>query len=221
MTIDTSDIMDAVRRTGWYRLGPMSDEEYRELVARLGTPWCETAVELRPNVRSYLCKPEAVPFHTDHPDAHLMSWRCEVQDDSDGTQQMVDGLAALQACGERVRDVLTQVHAEVRVRGDSPPSQVPIVRATPDGDRLFFASWIKPLERDPHSLAAFDALRAEIERRTTSHVQEVRLAEGEVLVIDNGRLLHGRGALQTSSRRRLRRFWITLGDQAVGPTIGS
>jgi hypothetical protein len=210
MTIDTTTIMEAVRSTGWYRLGAVSDAEYREVVSRLGKPWCETIVELRPEVRSYLCKPEAVPFHTDHPDADLMSWRCEVQDTSDGTQQMVDGLEALQACGPRVRDVLTQVHAEVRVRGDSPPSQVPIVRATPARDRLFFASWISPMERDPHSLAAFNTLRAEIERRTTSHVQEVRLAEGEVLVIDNGRLLHGRGPLAHASRRRLRRFWITL-----------
>lgn len=210
MTIDTSAIMKAVRTAGWYRLGPVSDEDYRDLVARLGRPWCETAVELRPDVRSYLCKPEAVPFHTDHPDADLMSWRCEVQDDSDGTQQLLDGLAALQVCGTRVRDVLTQVHAEVRVRGDSPPSRVPIVRASPAGDRLFFASWIKPVERDPHSLAAFDTLRDEIDRRASTHIQEVRLSEGEVLLIDNGRVLHGRGAIALGSRRRLRRFWITL-----------
>jgi hypothetical protein len=210
MTIDTSAIMEAVRTAGWCRLGPVSDGDYRKLVARLGRPWCETAVELRPDVRSYLCKPEAVPFHTDHPDADLMSWRCEAQDDSDGTQQIVDGLAALEACGTRVRNALTQVHAEVRVRGDSPPSQVPIVRASPTGDRLFFACWIKPVERDPHSLAAFDSLRGEVERRTVSHVQEVRLSEGEVLIIDNGRVLHGRGAIARESRRRLRRFWITL-----------
>lgn len=219
MTIDTSEIMDAVRGAGWYRLGPMSDTEYRDLVARLGKPWNETPVELRPGVRSHLCNPEAVPFHTDHPEADLMSWRCEVQDESDGTQQMVDGLAALQACGARVRDVLTQVHAEVRVRGDSPPSQSPIVRATPAGDRVFFAPWIKPLEADAHSAAAFAALRTEIQRRTETHVQEVRLNEGEVLVIDNGRMLHGRRALQSASRRRLRRFWITLDGPQARPGL--
>ena len=215
MITNTSAIFGAVSRSGWCRLGPMTDSEYRELVGRLGHPWCETAVEMRKDVRSYLCKPEAVPFHTDHPVADLMSWRCEIQDDSDGTQQMVDGKPALEACGARVRDVLTQVYAEVRVRGDSPPSRVPIVRATPNGDRLFFASWITPAEADAHSLAAFGALRAEIERRTETQVQEVRLAEGEVLVIDNGRMLHGRRALPPASRRRLRRFWITVGDDAV------
>ena len=210
MSIDIAALTDSVHRTGWCRLDPMSDAEYRTLVGQLGKPWCETAVELRPDVRSYLCKPEPVPFHTDHPDADWMSWRCEVQDDADGTQQLVDGLDALRACGPNVRDVLTQVHAEVKVRGDSPPSQIPIVRSTPAGDRLFFAEWIKPLEADPASGSAFAALRAEIARRSESHVQEVRLAEGEVLVIDNGRLLHGRKSLAGASKRRLRRFWITL-----------
>ncbi len=207
---EAAHILEAVRQSGWCRLGPISDSEYRDLVARLGKPWCETAVELRPDVRSYLCKPVAVPMHTDHPDAHLMSWRCEVQDDADGTQVLLDGLAALDACGSRVRDTLRHVHAEVRIRGDSPPTHVPIVRTMPTGDRLFFASWIKPIEADPHSLAAFSALRAEIERRAATHAWEVRLSEGEALVIDNGRVLHGRGPLADGSQRRLRRFWITL-----------
>lgn len=210
MTHDTTAIANAVQRTGWCRIGPMSDAEYRALVGQLGKPWCETAVELRPDVRSYLCKPEPVPFHTDHPDADWMSWRCEVQDEADGTQQLVDGLEALRASGPRVREALTRVHAEVRVRQDTPPARVPLVRVSPHGDRLFFASWIKPIESDPYSLDAFAALRDEINRRCESDVQEVRLSEGEVLIVDNGRLLHGRKGLASASKRRLRRFWITL-----------
>lgn len=210
MIPDTSAILETVRRTGWYRLGPATDAEYRAMVERIGRAWCETAVELRPDVRSYLCRPEPVPFHTDHPEADFIAWRCEQQDNADGSQQLVDGWAALEACGRGVRDALTHVHAEVKVRGDSPPSRWPIVRPSPNGDRLFYADWIKPIEVDPHSGAVFEALKAEIRRCTESHVEEFRLSEGEVLIIDNGRYLHGRRALAGESRRRLRRFWITL-----------
>lgn len=210
MIPDTSAILEAVRRTGWCRLGPTTDAEYRALAGSLGRAWCETAVELRPDVRSYLCRPEPVPFHTDHPEADMIAWRCEQPDNADGAQQLVDGWAALESCGRGIRDALTHVHAEVRVRRDSPPSRWPIVRATPYGDRLFYAEWIKPIEADPHSGAAFDVLKAEVRRRTESHVEEFRLGEGEVLIIDNGRYLHGRRALAGESRRRLRRFWITL-----------
>ena len=37
----------------------------------------------------------------------------------------------------------------------------------------------------------------------------VRLQEGDLLVVDNTRVLHGRRAIQESSPRRLTRFWIT------------
>lgn len=221
MLTDTYRIVESVRQTGWCRLERMSDAEYRWLVGRLGTPWCETAVELRPDVRSYLCKPEAVPFHTDHPEADWMSWRCEVQDDSDGTQQLVDGREALHACGRQVRDALTCVHAEVRVRQDAPSARVPIVRSSKDGDRVFFAPWIKPLETDALSTGAFATLSAEISRRCECAVEEVRLKEGEVLIIDNGRLLHGRKGLNADSRRRLRRFWITRDEYASIRSVGA
>lgn len=210
-----TDIISSLRRTGWCRLGPMSDADYRMVVQWLGKPWCETAVTLRADVRSYLCKPEPVPFHTDHPEADWMAWRCEVQDDVDGTQQLLDGLEALRACGPRVREALTRIHVEVRVRQDMPPAKVPIVRMAPDGDRLFFASWIRPLENDSFSLEAFAALKGEIDRRSESDVFDIRLTEGEVLVIDNGRLLHGRKAIAPTSKRRLRRFWITRGGMHV------
>lgn len=208
MTFEISAISDAVKRVGWCRLGPMSGADYRALIRQLGAPWFETAVELRPDVRSYLCKPEPVPFHTDHPNADWISWQCEVQDDRAGAQQFVDGLDALQACGPGIREALRNVHAEVRVRRDSPPSTVPIVRHSSDGDRLFYASWIKPTEQDPDTVSAFDTLKAEIERRSVTHVQEVRLSACEVLIADNGRLLHGRQGLESTSKRCLRRFWI-------------
>jgi hypothetical protein len=74
---------------------------------------------------------------------------------------------------------------------------------------LFLAAWTRPLEADAVSIAAFDALRAEIGRTIESSVLEARLIEGEVLVIDHGRILQGRKALEPNSRRRLRRFRTT------------
>lgn len=209
MHLTTTDVCEMLREVGWCRFPAMSDAVYRELVASIGKPWCETVVELRPNVQTYLCRTESVPFHMDHPDADFMAWRCEKQDDSDGSQQLIDGFAALEACSAETRNALRKVHAEVRVRKDEPPSRVPLVRSTPLGERLFYASWIRPVETDAVAVEAFNELKAAIERRETTELQEVRLTEGEVLVIDNGRMLHGRRAVAPNSSRRLRRFWIT------------
>lgn len=215
MKHDTSKILESLKHAGWCRIPAMSDAEYRDLVSRLGSPWCETAVELRQDIKTYLCRPEPVPFHTDHPDADYMAWRCEVQDASDGSQELIDGSAALAACDRLVREQLRHVHAEVRVRKDGPSVRVPLLRETHLGERLFFASWITPVEQDNWSIEAFEALRKELHRLAETEVLRVRLDVGEVLVIDNGRFLHGRKAIGASSSRRLRRFWIALAPTAA------
>ena len=200
MSIDTSEIMEAVRSTGWCRLGPMSDTEYRDVVARLGKPWCETAVELRRTCEATCASRRRFLFTRTTPTRDLMSWHCEVQDESDGTQQLVDGLASLQACGTggcatcSLRSTRKCEYAQIRRRRKS----LSCVQHPP-GIGCSSRRWIKPVEANAHSAAAFAAFCAEIERRTEMHVQEVRLNEGEVLVIDNGRMLHGRRALQSAA----------------------
>ncbi len=209
MVATSDNALEDIALRGMQHFSAMSDAEFRSLISQLGRPWCETVVELRPNVRSYLCRAEPVPFHTDHPDADLIAWRCERQDVTDGEQLFVDGLAALLACGPDVRETLTRVHVEVRVRAESPPSIVPIVRSRSGMDRLCFAEWIKPIEQDDASVEAFETLKRQVVARKENAIEAVRLAEGEALVVDNGRWLHGRASLSPTSCRRLTRLWIT------------
>ncbi len=210
MNTTIEKVREAVRRDGWIRLPAMGDTEYRQLLRFLGEPWCETAVEVRADVKSYLCQAGAIPFHTDHPRADLMAWRCERQDPSDGTQQLIDGLYALAACQPWVEQALRRITLEVRVRGGDEPESVAVVRDTCLGKRLCFAPWLAPQVQDADGRRAFDTLAHRIEATAVEWTIDVRLEEGEVLVIDNGRMLHGRRAIAPDSDRRLRRFWITL-----------
>ncbi|MCB9838220.1 MAG: TauD/TfdA family dioxygenase [Phycisphaeraceae bacterium] len=145
----------------------------------------------------------------DHPEADYICWRCERQDDSDGAQILLDGHEALSRCDEQTREALRHVHAEVHVRSGEPPSLVPILRTTQLGDRLFFAAWIKPVETDVHSIRAYQTLGREMDRLQDQNPIRVLLDVGEALVIDNGRMLHGRDSINHDSKRLLRRFWIT------------
>jgi hypothetical protein len=208
MTPDPNAITTRLQRDGWCRIDRISDLAYRNLIAELGKVWCETRVELGSGVQSHLCRPAPVPFHTDHPAAHWTAWRCEAQDETDGAHQLIDGRAALAACGSIVRERLTRVHVEVRAREESPAERVPLVQPTANGERLFFAPWLRPVERDAGSLYAFERLLSELAECAKTSVLEVRLEEGEVLIVDNGRWLHGRRSLPPSSRRRLRQSWI-------------
>lgn len=55
--------------------------------------------------------------------------------------------------------------------------------------------------------------------RHQEHAHAIRLEPGQVLVVDNHRILHGRRGLMPNSARRLRRLWVHVHDSSV-QTVG-
>lgn len=208
--ITSETIRDDLRRTGWCRLGPLSGTEYRELAESLGEVWSETVVELRPGVGTYLCQPGPVPPHTDHPRAHLMSWRCEESDHINGEQILVDGWRALMQLDEAEIAELGDAEIEVRVRSGEPATRQPIFADDPSGRRLCFAPWLKPINATESLLLTLKKLSRIVDDLACTESDRVLLDPGEVLIVDNRRILHGRDAIPSDCRRRLRRYWIRV-----------
>jgi hypothetical protein len=171
----------------------------------LGVVVHRTAVELRPNVGTYLCKPGAVPFHTDHPDVEWIAWWCEAQDPTDGASLLVDARQLVRNLPlserEKLRATLLPCpELGERSSGTSRRSH-PVVG--PD-DAIYFAPWLAP-PTDQEG-AAWRRLVALVGRTTP---RRVRLQPGDALVIDNRRTLHGRGPISAASPRRLCRLWVS------------
>ena len=92
---------------------PVTDDAFVALATKLGAVINDTQVALREGRRTYLTSPDAIPLHTDHPDASLIAWRCDAQDRVDGASLLVDGFevlnqldAALQAVPRLVAEKL-------------------------------------------------------------------------------------------------------------------
>ena len=173
-----------------------------ELLRPLGDIVDETTVRQRSAATTYLAGRDGVPLHTDHPEADLVAWRCESQDARDGASVLADSHPILRAMGARA-DELRGVELHV-------PAQLP--RQTRercvvwDGRRLYWAPWYRVVR-------AGDAGRRALELFTSllamgfGH-RRIRLAAGELLVLDNARWLHGRDRLSHGSGRFLRRYWL-------------
>ncbi|MDE0460311.1 MAG: TauD/TfdA family dioxygenase [Chromatiales bacterium] len=173
-----------------------------ELLRRLGDIVDETAVRQRSGATTYLAGRYAVPLHTDHPEADLVAWRCDAQDPRDGASVLADGHAILRAMGagaHALRGVELRVPAQL-------PRQSLDRGAVWDGRRLYYAPWYPVLRASGdgrRALRTFESLLA----MGFGH-RRVRLAAGELLVVDNGRWLHGRDRLSKGSGRFLRRYWL-------------
>jgi hypothetical protein len=183
---------------GYALLRGISSDEFATIAASLGEVLHHAVVVLDAFKRTYLASPEAVPFHTDHPEVATIGWWCEEQDAGDGASLLVDGLALLRSLDAADQADLARVALPCpTLFGTVPVDSHPVI----DGlGRLFFAPWLA------RGAGAASARFASALRRAPTIT--VRLHSGDALFISNHRMLHGRRKLAVTSRRRLLRLWL-------------
>lgn len=214
--MDAKTVRSQIEREGHALLPDRYDEAaFAAISAELGEVIDDTWVRRVPGRRTYLTSPDAIPFHTDHPRADLIAWRCESQDGSDGASLLIDGARVLEALDIDACHELEQVVLPAMVRLGDPPQPTQVLR--PSGRRvaLFFAPWLEPPRDAPPAHEALRRLRALIDREA-SRALRFRLEPGQVLLVDNHRMLHGRASLLPSSERKLHRLWLCADPNGLG-----
>lgn len=185
-------------------------DAFRVLCRELGPILREDAIRVRPDAKTYVARSEAIPFHTDHPDAHWIAWYCVSQDVGAGANLLLDGWALVRALSRETQAGLVATHLQCDSRDGGPPVNLlpiwipPSVCAQP---RLFYAPWLSATEGEWKRRAALVALQNAISVQSISPIS-VLLSPGDVLLIDNHRMLHGRGSIRKDSKRELLRIWI-------------
>lgn len=177
-------------------------EGYDAWCGQFGRILDSTVVQWRPDARTYLSGHEEVPLHTDHPKVETISWLCARQDVSDGTSILVDARRAILEGG--VVEELAGLELECPVLESLEPAMTWPVCSGP-GPNVYYSPWRTP--RGPN-LKAWNHLQACINQAPRI---AIRLRPGQVLVIDNRRMLHGRSAVQEGSARLLHRRWMSHG----------
>jgi len=202
-----SRIAGDIRCRGYAQFSATDPVEHKQIVARLGPVLHRTRVSIRPEGRTYLSRAEAVPFHTDHPNVAVISWRCEAQDAGDGASLLVDAVAAIDALDPPTANALATVRMPC-------PDLLGLTRShcrvlwEPSTRQVFFAPWLLPEGVTDSQRIALGALRDAIERAAVATRLRFRLDPGQCLAIDNRRMLHGRGPVHDGSTRTLERIWI-------------
>lgn len=186
---------DQLARDGFV-VQSLDEGESLAFVEGLGSVLDTTEVMLRPNAGTWLTSPEAIPAHTDHPCARWIGWLCRRQDPEDGASILVDGASVLDDLPPRDVEALARVSLVLR------GAAVPLLK--PDG--LFFAPWLDRRAPDRHAREVLASFVSMLEDKR--YWQSVRLKPGQLLVVDNGRWLHGRAALSSGSQRHLTRWWV-------------
>jgi alpha-ketoglutarate-dependent taurine dioxygenase len=187
---------------GWTILQPQAREALLVELAQLGPVIQTTEITPRANAKAALATDKEMQLHTDHPRARWISWECVRQSSEGGYSLLKDTKPALDALTTAEREELRALSIRTHVVFSDDTGAYPVLRNDRDGsDWVYFTPWMTDGQRSP-------ALQKFIQALEATPNLSVRLYPGESLLIDNGRMLHGRSALGGDKDRLLIRRWI-------------
>lgn len=199
-----------IQGKGWTILLPHARETLLAELAQLGPTIQTTEITPRANAKAALATDQEMQLHTDHPRARWISWECVRQSSEGGYSLLKDTQTALASLSEAERDELRTLAIRTHVVFPDDTGSYPILRTDGDGaDWVYFTPWMTDGQSSPVFRKFTQALEA-------TPTLTLRLYPGESLLIDNGRMLHGRSALGGDKDRLLIRHWIASPFDAFG-----
>ena len=192
----------SAQANGWTILRPQGRDALLAELAQLGPVIQTTEVTPRANAKAALATDKEMQLHTDHPRARWISWECVRQSSEGGYSLLKDTKPALDSLTGSERDELRSLAIRTHVVFPDDTGAYPVLRKDGNGaDWVYFTPWMTDGQSSPAFRKFLQALEA-------SPTLSVRLYPGESLLIDNGRMLHGRSALDGDKDRLLIRRWI-------------
>jgi hypothetical protein len=200
--MNTSEIKEALQHRGWFTSSGLTEGEAKQIACNLGIILHETQVIPNPQSRALVTSERALGPHTDHHRARYIMWYCHQPALNGGESVLIDSYEVIDSMSSDEINQLENLRLkEHKVFADDEESR-PMLVMRPDGKfSVYYSFWLA----DDPAPEAFHSFRKKVDA-----LQPVQLAlkTGDILLIDNHRMLHGRTAITPGSARHLLRLWI-------------
>lgn len=198
-------MLENLYNTGILHLANQREAQLQELLHLLGDVIYTTDVIVKPESKGMVTSAKGLDFHTDHHKAKYVVWYCYRQTSAGGDSILMDADAIFQKLSDQHKDDLKRIELfEHKIFPDDHESY-PFVAIDEKGERRFYYSFwlVKAEDKANPAMLAFQQLL-----RQTEPVR-LNLKEGDILVVDNHRIFHGRTPIDGTKDRYLKRFWLT------------
>lgn len=202
---------------------PMSMEHYEQIAGQLGTIVLRSDVKVdldrarnQEQVRHLrgrggIYSPSPLHLHTD-PNADLVSWYCVEQDETGGPMVMLDTGNLEEHFSEHELEILGRVDlwSPSRKSEAEPETLTPMPMLSRNNGRykLFYAPWLLRDSYDSEAASVLEKFAAYVSALEDKGLISLPIKKHDTIFIDNGRMLHGRGALPETSKRHLVRLYL-------------
>lgn len=185
---------------------PIDADAFANLCAALGPIINRSEIRVEAGAATYFKRKDPLPYHTDSPFARFVAWRCEAQQDAGGEMRLKDTKPLFDVAPLAQVDALRRATARFpAIKGAHEAGSLPVLSGdSRRGWRLNYAPWL--IAKDSLTPPA-QRLVATLDEFPGVASVAIPLRPGSLLIIDNRRMLHGRGELD-GDKRILLRFWI-------------
>lgn len=205
ITLPKSTIQNEISEKGFIHLQFPKSNDVKEIISSLGEVIQKT--EIRENLKStrLLASNQGMGFHTDHYAAKYIAWFCNSQSSKGGSSLLIDTKKIFQSISENGLNLLQEVSVKTHQIFYNDKLSLPLASIHDNTIRVYYAQW---LVNSPSCIKHQKALeKFETEIKSAQPVK-LLLSEGDLLIIDNHRMLHGREEFPSYSGRWLTRYWL-------------
>ena len=198
-------IITTLSKKGVLTLQQQSEKEVACILEHLGKVIYVTDVKINPKSKALVTSSKALDFHTDHHNAKWILWHCLKQTDIGGESMLIDAIQAYQKLGDDDKKTLSQIMLFEHNIFEDDKNSCPLVQEEHGTLKFYYSFWMVDKNMPESQKNALMNFRAIIAKETPV---KLKLEKGDVLIIDNHRILHGRCEIKGHQNRFLKRFWI-------------
>lgn len=200
-----SNFKEDISINGYCRIQNGGEFALQEIINELGRVIQEKDIVIEDNPRKWATSTKRMPLHTDHSKADFVAWHCIEQTDSGGETLLSDISIAYNQLTPSQQKLLLNIQLKnVQLFTDDLPLH-PFRTAKKSRVAFYYVPWLVQDSESEEVKIILNELNAKVKENATT----LLLHKGDVLVIDNKRMLHGRNSIDGTTDRLLKRYWIT------------
>lgn len=173
-----------------------------QFVCDFGDVLFKTLVRENPKSNRSLASNRNVDFHTDHIKAKYILWQCNSQSSMGGESLLLDTRPYLSTISESQKASLSRIAVNCHQLFFGDQTYYPMLS---NEQILYYAPFLCVLPGNKSELLSLAGFQNYI---LSAPKTEIKLSEGDWLIIDNHRMLHARNGFPSGSNRLLTRYWL-------------
>ncbi|MGO4569323.1 TauD/TfdA family dioxygenase [Rhizobium sp. 2YAF20] len=200
-----------IRVNGWTTVSKANQFVFDTITGQLASTLYDSDIRLDNSKTHNVAKPQAIPYHCDSPRAFYIAWICVDAGQRSVPLDIVDTLVTLDLLPQHTIEILKSIRLGFNCRVSNRLCSMPILSVSANQKTtVFFNPWNIPKNLTDEQYDAIEQFQQAIDK---SPSKQVAFETGDILMIDNHRMVHGRQSLdQGSTRHLIRRLMYVPGD---------